>query len=165
MVAWSIRVENPYNKTSILTTIPKTPGRYIKTWIFISFGRFVSLFSGCKWGSMATLWHTSDNKEAVRSRISFWRIAGKPPKLHVIAWSTENDIPQLQDDDTFTVSDLHDILFQPLELPCRTLVCTACIVMWFTIFDCNGVMCSCCSSEEPLIPSHLKPAPPIVFTC
>ena len=47
------------------------------------------------------IWHTSDNKEAVRSRISLWRIVGKPPKLHVIAWSTENDIPQVQDDDTF----------------------------------------------------------------
>ena len=48
---------------------------------------------------MATLWHTSDNKEAVRSRISLWRIVQKPPKLHVIAWSTENDIPQVQNDD------------------------------------------------------------------
>ena len=36
-----------------------------------------------------------------------------------------------------------DIQFQPLELPCRTLVC-ACIVMWFTTFDCIGVMCPCC---------------------
>ena len=44
-----------------------------------------------------------------------------------------------------------DILFQPLELPCRTLVCTACIVTWFTTFDCNGVMCPCCRSEEPLM--------------
>ena len=43
-------------------------------------------------------------------------------------------------------------------------MCTACIVTWFTTFDCNGVMCPCCSSEEPLIPSLLKPAPPIVFT-
>ena len=40
---------------------------------------------------MATVWHTSDNKEAVRSRISLWQIVGKSPKLHVIAWSTEND--------------------------------------------------------------------------
>ena len=52
---------------------------------------------------MATLWHTSDNKEAVRSRISLWRIVGKLPKMHVIAWSTENDIPHLQDDDTSVV--------------------------------------------------------------
>ena len=52
---------------------------------------------------MATLWHTSDNKEAVRSRISLWRIVGKLPKLHIIAWSTENDIPHLQDDDTSVV--------------------------------------------------------------
>lgn len=27
-------------------------------------------FSGCKWGSIATLWHTNDNKEAVKSLIS-----------------------------------------------------------------------------------------------
>ena len=47
---------------------------------------------------MATIWHTYDNKEAVRSRVSLWRIVGKPPKLHVIAWSTENNIPQVQDD-------------------------------------------------------------------
>ena len=43
-------------------------------------------------------------------------------------------------------------------------MCTACIVTWFTTFDCNGVMCPCCNSEEPLVPSLLKPAPPIVFT-
>ena len=50
---------------------------------------------------MATLWHTSDNKEAVRSHISLWQIVGKPSKLHVIAWSTDNDIPQVKDDDNF----------------------------------------------------------------
>ena len=44
-----------------------------------------------------------------------------------------------------------------------TGVSTAYIVTWFTTFDCNGVMCPCCSSEVPLVPYLLKPAPPIVL--
>ena len=57
-----------------------------------------------------------------------------------------------------------DILFQPLELSCRTLLCTTCTVNWFTAFNCSGLKFPHCFSDEPLIASHLKPAPPIVFT-
>ena len=43
-------------------------------------------------------------------------------------------------------------------------MCTICTVDWFTAFNCSGVKCPCCFSDDPLIPSHLKPAPPIIFT-
>ncbi len=46
-------------------------------------------------GSVATLWHTSVSSEAVMSRISLWRIVGKPPMWQIIAWSTEKFAPQL----------------------------------------------------------------------
>ncbi|KAL5516722.1 hypothetical protein EMCRGX_G002128 [Ephydatia muelleri] len=55
-----------------------------------------------------------------------------------------------------------DVLCQPLELPCRALVCTMCTVQLFRTFNCNDVKCPCCYSETPVIPSELKPAPPLV---
>ncbi|KAL5500543.1 hypothetical protein EMCRGX_G012125 [Ephydatia muelleri] len=55
-----------------------------------------------------------------------------------------------------------DVLCQPLELPCRALVCTMCTVQLFRAFNCNDVKCPCCYSETPVIPSELKPAPPLV---
>ena len=36
------------------------------------------------------------------------------------------------------------ILHQPLELPCRALVCTACMVQWFKVCNCSGIKCPCC---------------------
>ena len=92
-------------------------------------------------------------------------IKGIVPPHH----SPNRDIPLASTNNSAILEHLQcpicmDILLQPVEFPCRTLVCTTCIVTWFTTFDCNGVMCPCCSSEEPLVPSLLKPAPPIVFT-
>ena len=54
------------------------------------------------------------------------------------------------------------IVHQPLELPCRALVCTNCIVHWFMASNCSEVKCPCCILDTPLAPSQLKPAPPLI---
>ena len=41
-------------------------------------------------------------------------------------------------------------------------MCTMCTVQLFRAFNCNDVKCPCCYSETPVIPSELKPAPPLV---
>ena len=56
-----------------------------------------------------------------------------------------------------------EILCQPLELQCRELVCTTCMVRWFEVFSCSNVKCPCCFLDAPLLPSALKPAPPIIM--
>ena len=56
-----------------------------------------------------------------------------------------------------------ELLCQPLELPCRALVCTTCMVRWFEVFSCSNVKCPCCFVDAPLLPSALKPAPPIIM--
>ncbi|KAL5515464.1 hypothetical protein EMCRGX_G000634 [Ephydatia muelleri] len=53
------------------------------------------------------------------------------------------------------------LLCQPLELPCRALVCTTCMVRWFEVFSCSNVKCP--FVDAPLLPSALKPAPPIIM--
>ena len=54
-----------------------------------------------------------------------------------------------------------ELLCQPLELPCRALVCTTCMVRWFEVFSCSNVKCP--FVDAPLLPSALKPAPPIIM--
>eukprot|EP00731_Ephydatia_muelleri_P021939 Em0014g530a len=56
------------------------------------------------------------------------------------------------------------IVHQSLELPCRALVCTNCIVHWFMASNCSEVKCPCCILDPPLAPSQLKPAPPLIQT-
>ena len=56
-----------------------------------------------------------------------------------------------------------ELLYQPLELPCRALVCTTYMVRWFEAFSCSNGKCPCCFMGAPLLPSPLKPAPPIVM--
>ena len=51
------------------------------------------------------------------------------------------------------------ILHQPLELPCTALVCTACMVEWFKVFNCSGVKCPCCFMDTPLTAPQLTAAP------
>ena len=46
------------------------------------------------------------------------------------------------------------ILHQPLELPCRALVCIACMVEWFKVLNCSGVKCSCCFMDTSLTASR-----------
>ena len=57
-----------------------------------------------------------------------------------------------------------NILCQPLELSCRALVCTYCLVHWFMLFNCSEVKCPCCFMHSPIQPQQLKPAPPLVQT-
>ena len=54
------------------------------------------------------------------------------------------------------------ILCQPLELPCRALVCTTCTVKWFMKFKCIEVKCPCCYTQ--LKPAELKPASQLITT-
>ena len=56
-----------------------------------------------------------------------------------------------------------NILCQPLELSCRALVCTYCLVHWFMLFNCSEVKCPCCFMQSPIQPQQqqLKPAPPL----
>ena len=57
-----------------------------------------------------------------------------------------------------------NILCQPLELSCRALVCTYCLVHCFLLFNCSEVKCPCCFMQSPIQPQLLKPAPPLVQT-
>ena len=54
--------------------------------------------SGCRLGFIMTSWHTSESvsREAVTSRISLWRMVGKPPLGQERACSTVKVFPQAQ---------------------------------------------------------------------
>ena len=56
------------------------------------------------------------------------------------------------------------LLCQPLELSCRALVCTDCLVHCFLLFNCSEVKCPCCFMESPIQPQQLKPAPLLIQT-
>ena len=56
------------------------------------------------------------------------------------------------------------IVCQPLELPCRALVCTDCTIQWFMASNCSEVKCPCCIMDTPLIAAQLKPAPQLIQT-
>ncbi len=57
--------------------------------------------TGFNVGSVQTLEHTSEIKDAVISLTSLWRKEGKPPFAHDKACSTENDLPQAHSTGTF----------------------------------------------------------------
>eukprot|EP00731_Ephydatia_muelleri_P016632 Em0009g1056a len=50
---------------------------------------------------------------------------------------------------------------RPLELPCRALVCTDCMVRWLMASNCSGVTCPCCIMDTPF---QMRPAPPLIQT-
>ena len=54
-----------------------------------------------------------------------------------------------------------DILSQPIELPCRALVCSSCIIEWLTISASSH--CPCCFSESLLNPVSINTAPSLVL--
>ena len=56
------------------------------------------------------------------------------------------------------------IVCQPLELPCRALVCTDCTIQWFMASNCSEVKCPCCIMDTPLIAAQLEPAPQLIQT-
>ena len=58
-------------------------------------------WTGFNVGSVQTLEHTSEIKDAVISLTSLWRKEGKPPFAHDKACSTENDLPQAHSTGTF----------------------------------------------------------------
>ena len=54
-----------------------------------------------------------------------------------------------------------NILSQPLELQCGTLVCTKCLWEWTAAS--GAVNCPCCSEGDPLVSSHVRPAPGVIL--
>ena len=54
-----------------------------------------------------------------------------------------------------------NILSQPLELQCGTLVCTKCLCEWTAAS--GAVNCPCCSEGGPLVSSHVRPAPGVIL--
>ena len=53
-----------------------------------------------------------------------------------------------------------NILKQPLELPCRQLACTSCVVERVAA---STPMCPCCSEDSSLVPTEIRPAPNAVL--
>ena len=67
------------------------------------------------------------------------------------------------DDNLSVLQDLKcslclEVLNQPLELPCKALVCAKCIKQWIVVSA--DVQCPCCYDKAPL---HLNPAPTLVL--
>ena len=54
-----------------------------------------------------------------------------------------------------------EILSQPVELPCRAVLCAACIIRWLTFSACTR--CPCCYSETPLDPAQINPASSLIL--
>ena len=54
-----------------------------------------------------------------------------------------------------------EILSQPVEMPCRALVCASCIISWLITSACSK--CSCSFSETPLDPASINPAPSLIL--
>ena len=81
-----------------------------------------------------------------------------PPDMPLISLNNSAYLDQLQ------CPICLELLCQPLKLPRRALVCTTCMVRWFEAFSsCINVKCPCCFMDVPLLPSVLKPAPPIIM--
>ena len=49
-----------------------------------------------------------------------------------------------------------NIVTQPLELPCRKLACTRCVVERVAA---SSPVCPCCSEDSTLVPTGIRPAP------
>ena len=86
--------------------IPRTPKaischiQMAPSELTVEAGRFCP-DTGFNVGSVQTLEHTSEIKDAVISLTSLWRKEGKPPFAHDKACSTENDLPQAHSTRTF----------------------------------------------------------------
>ena len=82
-------MKNPSIKKCILPCTPKTTCMDILTGIWLGIGRPVREQLSRKgleqWFNGNVMTHLGDYRDAVRSRISLWRIVGMPPIWHVIA--------------------------------------------------------------------------------
>ena len=54
-----------------------------------------------------------------------------------------------------------EILSQPVEMPCRALVCASCVISWLITSACSK--CPCCFSDTPLDPASINPAPSLIL--
>ena len=78
-----------------------------------------------------------------------------PISLHVSETQTLSAIEHLQ------CSVCMEVLSQPVELPCRALVCISCVVNWLTVSASS--QCPCCFSESPLTSTSIHPAPSLIL--
>ena len=53
------------------------------------------------------------------------------------------------------------VLSQPVELHCRALVCTPCLIGWLTVSA--SCTCPCCFLETTLTPADITPAPDLIL--
>eukprot|EP00731_Ephydatia_muelleri_P032352 Em0023g859a len=79
----------------------------------------------------------------------------QPPSV-----SDNNNLPVL---DHLRCPLCFEILDQPLELSCNSIVCAKCLKAW--LVESAKVECPCCFNHdhEPLAPSHIKTAPTLVL--
>ena len=101
MSIWSgARVEDPSINKCFSNLPPQNPCISTSNWALSSMMAEQwdkdSPESGCRWGTVVTLWQTSVSSMAVMSLTSLGLTAGKPPVLQVRACSTLNGCPQLQ---------------------------------------------------------------------
>ena len=79
----------------------------------------------------------------------------QPPSV-----SDNNNLPVL---DHLRCPLCFEILDQPLESSCNSIVCAKCLKAW--LVESAKVVCPCCFNHdhEPLAPSHIKTAPTLVL--
>ena len=84
-----------------------------------------------------------------------WKIAPPPIVLREPCppLATKNNMSILKELKCVLCSN---IVSRPLELTCSALVCTKCIVDM--IAASGSVNCPFCSDDDPLVPSHIRPA-------
>eukprot|EP00731_Ephydatia_muelleri_P026210 Em0018g310a len=104
----------------------------------------------------------------------------QPPAVMRIAWHIDSisplslnapgtQPPSVSDNNNLPVLDhlrcplCFEILDQPLELSCNSIVCAKCLKAW--LVESAKVECPCCFNHdhEPLAPSHIKTAPTLVL--
>ena len=54
-----------------------------------------------------------------------------------------------------------EILSQPVQLPCQSLVCASCVTRWLTVSASS--QCPCCFSNISLDPGSINPAPSLIL--
>ena len=54
-----------------------------------------------------------------------------------------------------------EILSQPVQLPCQSLVCASCVTGWLTVSASS--QCPCCFSDTALDPGSINPAPSLIL--
>ena len=78
-----------------------------------------------------------------------------PPSTHIADTQTLSAIDHLK------CPVCLEVLSEPVELPCRAVLCATCITSWLTISASS--QCPCCYSQTPLDPVHINPASSLIL--